>query len=209
MFAAGVSVMAWTLADTKPHARSRDPDRRVLRRALPRLHVLPWRARAVEAGAEIPDALLPDGVARRRSRLRIGRHRRPARSASRLRACGRARRRRDAPSLAGASRSPRLRRARRRRAGNDDRLHDMVDQRVLRTHDRREPQFLRRAARAALRPERLHLPPLADPRHDRPRHAIPVARLAHATDDAITRRPPASAACSNRCIRASRRSRSA
>ena len=36
----------WTLADPQAHARARAADRRVLRRALPRLHVLPRRARA-------------------------------------------------------------------------------------------------------------------------------------------------------------------
>ena len=98
------------------HARARHPDRRVLRRALPRLHVLPWRARAAEAGAGVPDAFLPDGVARRRAGLGAGRDRRAARTAGVLRACRRARRRRLAAALAGAARPYRLRRARRRRA---------------------------------------------------------------------------------------------
>ena len=47
-----------------------DPDRRVLRRPVPRLHVLPRRARAPQAGAALPHALLPDDLARRRARAR-------------------------------------------------------------------------------------------------------------------------------------------
>ena len=66
--AAALGVMAWTLADSEPHARARDPGRRVLHRPLPRLHVLPRRARAAEARAALSDALLPDDLARRRAR---------------------------------------------------------------------------------------------------------------------------------------------
>ena len=55
------------------HARARDPDRRVLRRPLPRVHVLPRGARAAEARARAPDALLPDDLAGRRAGLGAGR----------------------------------------------------------------------------------------------------------------------------------------
>ena len=65
------------------HARSRDPARRVLRRAVHRVHVLPRRARAQQARAALPDALLPDDLARRRARRGARRHRRAARCCTR------------------------------------------------------------------------------------------------------------------------------
>ena len=52
MLAAGLGVMAWTLADPKLTHELATPDRRLLRRAVSRLHVLPRRARAAEAGAD-------------------------------------------------------------------------------------------------------------------------------------------------------------
>ena len=48
-------------------ARACAADRRLLRRILPGLHVLPWRARDAQAGAALPHALLPDDLARRRA----------------------------------------------------------------------------------------------------------------------------------------------
>ena len=90
MVAAGLPVMAWTLADPKLTHELDHPDRRVLRRALPRLHVLPRRAGPPEAGAEVPDALLPDGLAGRRDRLGAGRDRRAAGAARLFRARRRA-----------------------------------------------------------------------------------------------------------------------
>ncbi len=92
MLAAGLGVMAWTLADPKLTHELEIADRRVLRRALPRVHVLPRRARAAEARAELPDAVLSDDLARRRRRLGAGRDRRAARAARVFRAGRRPRR---------------------------------------------------------------------------------------------------------------------
>ena len=73
MLAAGARRHGVDARRLETDARARAPDRRLLRRAFPRLHVLPRRARALEAGAEIPYALLPDDLARRGRRLGAGR----------------------------------------------------------------------------------------------------------------------------------------
>ena len=85
----------------EPHARARDPGRRVLHRPLHRLHVLPRRARAPQAVAALPDPLLPDDLAGRRGRLGPRRHPRAARAPRLLRAGRRARALRAAAAVAG------------------------------------------------------------------------------------------------------------
>ncbi len=150
----------------------------------------------------LPDALLPDGFARRRGRRRARRHRRAARPARVLRAAAGADRRRVPPRLAGARRRARLRVARDRRRHRDDRMRDLARHRLLRHDDRHRAQFLRRAARAGERRRRREPAP----------HARFTARSCTASNTwrrnsgarrrATTRRRPASAACSRRCIRA-------
>ena len=75
--------MAWTHRRHRPHARpARSRCRRVLRRPVPRLHVLPRRARAPQARARVSHALLSHDLARRRDRRGAGRA-----SLAPLRAC--------------------------------------------------------------------------------------------------------------------------
>ena len=147
--------MAWTLADPTPHARARDPGRRVLHRPVPRLHVLPRRARAPQARAALPDALLPDDLARRRGR-------RGRSSASSRRWCCR----RTSSSPPG-SRCARC--CCSGRSARDYAVYGVLGlaalfttigcaiwgvQRVLHERDQRIAQLLRRAARAGSRERR-------------------------------------------------------
>ena len=128
MFAAGASVMGWTLADPK---LTHDLELQIgvfciglflacmfCHGELVSLKPAPKYLTRFYLMVSLGGAL----------RLRARRDRRADRPAGRLRARRRPRHRRDASSLAGAPRTRRLRRARRRRAGNDDRLRDMVDQ---------------------------------------------------------------------------------
>ncbi len=84
--AATLGVMAWCLADPRLTHELELQLAVFCGGPVRRLHVLPRRARAAQAGAALPDALLPDGVARRRDRRGAGRHRRAARAARALRA---------------------------------------------------------------------------------------------------------------------------
>ena len=165
------------------HARARDPDRRVLRRALPRLHVLPRRARAAEARAALPDALLPDGLAGRRGRLGAGGHRRAAGAAGLLRArvglvvCARC------CSLWQVRRAPSgLRRARRRRAADRRSgcavwaINEFYDDTIVATRNFYGVLRVQDSSGETTEP-----PPLADPRHDPARQAVPGAGLARAS----------------------------
>src|SRR5439155_7825962 len=98
----------------RSHAPAAITDRRVLRRLVSRVHVLPWRALATQALAAVPDALLPDGVARRSDRLGSRRPRGAARPAGVFRAGARTRRLRGAARVPGPTHALRIHRAFRR-----------------------------------------------------------------------------------------------
>ena len=185
MLAAALCVMAWTLADHEADARARPADRSLLRRALRRLHVLPRRARGSEAGAAIPDAVLPDDLAGRRARLGAGRHRRAAGAARVLRARGRARRDGIAAALAGAARPSRIRSTRHGSGADDGRLRGMGHRRVLQGHHRHRAQLLRRAAGAGAWPGQRQPSPVAGPRHDTPWHAVSGQRAEPTPDHVL------------------------
>ena len=130
-------------------------------------------------------------------------HRRAAGAARVLRARGRARARRGAAALAGAARARRVQRARRRGGPRDRRLH-RHGRSASSTRTRSSPRAISTACCAcrSSADERRQPPPLADPRHDPARHAVPVAGARAAARRPITRRRRASAACSRRCTRA-------
>ncbi len=81
-------------------ARAGDPDRRVLRGILHRVHVLPRRTRDLQAGAPVPDALLPDDRSRRRAGVGARRRCGASRLFRQLRSRHRARRVRAAAAVA-------------------------------------------------------------------------------------------------------------
>ena len=161
------------------HARAGAPARRLLHRVLPGVHVLPRRARDLQAGAALPHALLPDDLAwaarlarcssaivapLRASRLLRPRHR--ARRSARCCSCGGHGRDTIVSSAAGyglACCSPPA-------CG-----FWSVVRSSSRTRVADVAQFLRRAARPGLRKrpkrDRRRTP---DPRHDHARQAVPV-----------------------------------
>ena len=105
MLAAGLCVMAWTLADPKlTHELALQIGVFCGGLFLACMFCHGELVRLKPAPA-IPDALLPDGLAGRRARLRAGRDRRAARAAGVFRARGRAGRCRAAVALAGAART--------------------------------------------------------------------------------------------------------
>ena len=161
----------------EPHARARAPDRRVLRRPVPRLHVLPRRARAAEARAALPDALLPDDLARRRAAARCWS------ASSRRSCCPRTSSSPAASSLcalllavAGPPRARRVRRAGRRRRCSSTvgcgvwSVREFYDDTIVATRNFYGVLRVQEYGRDEVEPSAL-----ADPRHDPARQAVPRA----------------------------------
>ena len=136
---------------SRPRPRAEAADRRVLRRAVLRLHVLPRRTRAHETRAALPDALLPHDFGRRRDRLGAGRIGRTAGPPAVFRACLRTGGMRCAARLSDAPRASRVHHARHRRAAVHPRRRGVADQGFLQQHVARDAQLLWRAARAGIR----------------------------------------------------------
>ena len=186
MLAAGLCVMAWTLADSKLTHELAIQIGVFCGGLFLACMFCHGELVRLKPAPELSDALLPDDLARRRARLGAGR-------ASSRRSCCR----RTSSSPAGSS-SPHCCCCGRCGAATSSSARSPPP-RVLVTigcavwaivefYDDTivaDAQLLRRAARAGARPRHRQPSPLADPRHDPARHAVPGAGIPPAADDLL------------------------